>query len=120
MPFLIEILNIISAKIEGPFLLVGSGLGGLHMLQYYNQYPNEVSGILLVDPLTTGIVNKDRTYEKVLQEERKMDYQILYYTSFLGLNRIATLFGFIPQHLQDVASGLPSTQKNLLLEEWNK
>ncbi len=35
---------------EGPFLLVGHSLGGLNMQMYADRYPDEVTGMVLLDP----------------------------------------------------------------------
>lgn len=35
---------------DGPFLLVGHSLGGLNMQVYANSYPEEVTGLVLLDP----------------------------------------------------------------------
>jgi len=35
---------------DGPFLLVGHSLGGLNMQLYANSYPEEVAGLVLLDP----------------------------------------------------------------------
>jgi pimeloyl-ACP methyl ester carboxylesterase len=37
------------AGIEGPYVLVGHSLGGISMLTYANRYPDQVSGVVLVD-----------------------------------------------------------------------
>lgn len=41
---------LINAGIEGPYILVGHSAGGLNVLVYANQYPQNVVGIVLVDP----------------------------------------------------------------------
>lgn len=38
------------AGIHGPFILVGQSIGALNVRLYTEQYPNEVVGIVLVDP----------------------------------------------------------------------
>jgi pimeloyl-ACP methyl ester carboxylesterase len=39
-----------SAKVSGPFVLVGQSLGALNVRLYTKEYANEVAGIVLVDP----------------------------------------------------------------------
>lgn len=41
-----------------PYILVGHSLGGLYMQLFARRYPEEVSGLVLVDPLLPGIVKK--------------------------------------------------------------
>ena len=38
------------AQIPGPYLLVGHSMAGFNMLEYANQYPQDVAGLVLVDP----------------------------------------------------------------------
>jgi pimeloyl-ACP methyl ester carboxylesterase len=37
------------AKLEGPYVLVGHSFGGLNVILYAHQYPEDVAGIVLVD-----------------------------------------------------------------------
>lgn len=41
-----------------PYVLVGHSLGGLYMQLFAKRYPQEVSGLVLVDPLLPGVVKK--------------------------------------------------------------
>lgn len=43
-------LLLVNSGENGPFLLVGHSLGGLNMQLYANSYPEEVSGLVLLDP----------------------------------------------------------------------
>lgn len=45
-----------------PYILVGHSLGGLYMQLFAKRYPNEVSGLVLVDPLLPGIVKKSQDF----------------------------------------------------------
>lgn len=38
-----------NAHIEGPYVLVGHSFGGLNVILYASQYPEEVAGVVLVD-----------------------------------------------------------------------
>lgn len=38
------------ANLKPPYILVGHSFGGLYMLLYAREYPNEVAGLLLMDP----------------------------------------------------------------------
>ncbi|WP_306394386.1 alpha/beta fold hydrolase [Telluria beijingensis] len=48
--------------IAPPYILVGHSLGGLYMQLFAKRYPNEVSGLVLVDPLLPGIVKKSEDF----------------------------------------------------------
>jgi pimeloyl-ACP methyl ester carboxylesterase len=39
-----------NAGIPGPYILMGHSLGGLHVQMYASQYPDEVAGLVLLDP----------------------------------------------------------------------
>ncbi|WP_208281661.1 alpha/beta fold hydrolase [Massilia oculi] len=45
-----------------PYILVGHSLGGLYMQLFAKRYPQEVSGLVLVDPLLPGIVKKTEDF----------------------------------------------------------
>ena len=41
-----------SAKVEGPYLVVGHSLGGMNMLVFADRYRDEVAGLVLVESLS--------------------------------------------------------------------
>jgi pimeloyl-ACP methyl ester carboxylesterase len=43
-------LLLVNSGEDGPFLLVGHSLGGLNMQVYANSHPEEVTGLVLLDP----------------------------------------------------------------------
>ncbi|EKU79570.1 alpha/beta fold hydrolase [Massilia timonae] len=45
-----------------PYILVGHSLGGLYMQLFAKRYPQEVSGLVLVDPLLPGVVKKSEEF----------------------------------------------------------
>jgi pimeloyl-ACP methyl ester carboxylesterase len=55
-----------SAKVKGPYLLVGQSLASYHVRLFNHLYSSEVSGILLVDPSVDGIMHDRATgYQQV-------------------------------------------------------
>jgi pimeloyl-ACP methyl ester carboxylesterase len=44
-----------SANVPGPYILVGHSLGGLFVRLYAQTYPDEVSGLVLVDAFPVGL-----------------------------------------------------------------
>ena len=45
-----------------PYILVGHSLGGLYMQLFAKRYPQEVRGLVLVDPLLPGVVKKSEEF----------------------------------------------------------
>jgi pimeloyl-ACP methyl ester carboxylesterase len=45
-----------NAGLAPPYLLVGHSLGGLYIRVFAGLYPNEVAGLVLIDPLPDGII----------------------------------------------------------------
>ncbi|MBK8698285.1 MAG: alpha/beta fold hydrolase [Saprospiraceae bacterium] len=43
-----------NAQISGPYVLIGYSLGGYYVKAFARSYPNEVKGILLIDPLNSA------------------------------------------------------------------
>jgi pimeloyl-ACP methyl ester carboxylesterase len=43
-----------AAHVEGPFVLVGHSIGGLYATMYTDRYPDEVAGLVLIDPSFAG------------------------------------------------------------------
>lgn len=60
---------IIAAGIETPAVLVGHSYGGLIVRLYASTYPDEVSGIVLLDALTEGLRQAETQQEWAIQRE---------------------------------------------------
>lgn len=81
-----RIVSLLRAALEGkgidpPFVLVGHSLGGMHVRRFAMQYPNEVAGLVLVDPHT--------------EEMGQISLQTLKMIPFLTLSKIAKALGRI-------------------------
>jgi pimeloyl-ACP methyl ester carboxylesterase len=59
---------LVQEKIKPPYILVGHSFGGLDMLLYAREYPNEVAGLLLMDATTSdGPTPLPKPAEKILR-----------------------------------------------------
>jgi pimeloyl-ACP methyl ester carboxylesterase len=54
-----------AAQIEPPYVLVGHSFGGLVVRRYALEYPAEVAGVVLVDPLTSEEADRHRPLLKL-------------------------------------------------------
>lgn len=89
---------------EGPYILVGDGYGSLVMSNFAKIYPNDVAGMILINPINEkGMkspsfvkeVSKGKTFKKVEQ-----------IGSYVGLTRVLDSFGLVqyPKGLLDKVS----------------
>jgi pimeloyl-ACP methyl ester carboxylesterase len=60
-----------AASIPGPYLLVGHSLGGLHMQIFADRYPDEVAGMVLLDPPPLSWIRGER-YTDLLSMAEQM------------------------------------------------
>jgi pimeloyl-ACP methyl ester carboxylesterase len=87
--------------------LVGSQLGSLNTLAYAKSHPEQVSQVVLVDPITQSMfeenqdsisttIEKQQTSWKQFWMKKHVPFsRLLQTTAFLGINRIAILLGFL-------------------------
>ena len=59
------------AKISGQIILVGHSYGGPISLAFEAKYPEQVSGLVLLDPHDDGIVREDSAYENEISNDLK-------------------------------------------------
>lgn len=59
---------LIKAGFEPPFLLVGHSMGGLEAAQFANSYPNEVSGVVLLDSMAPEITLQSQSKRSTLDQ----------------------------------------------------
>jgi pimeloyl-ACP methyl ester carboxylesterase len=78
-----ELRTLLAARqLKPPYLLVGHSLGGLYMQLFAKLYPDEVAGVVLVDP-----TSPDQTAR--MKEERPANYALL--QSMTTLNALHTV-----------------------------
>jgi pimeloyl-ACP methyl ester carboxylesterase len=91
---------LLQAGMEGPYLLAGHSLGGLLVRVFAWEYPDEVAGLVLVDP-------RDLTWEGVHEVEPEPSPLFLRGLALAGRLGIIRLFGpYAPD-----AQGLPPRQR---------
>lgn len=69
-------------QLEPPYILVGHSLGGLYMQLFAKLHPNEVAGVVLVDPTSPDQMAR-------MKEERHGNYALL--QSMITLNALHTV-----------------------------
>lgn len=93
-----------NAGIQGPYVLVGHSFGGLNMLHYASQYPDEVAGLVLLDALSKDIESENPCALQQFSSWNGLKYRILSTLTHLGLFRlflqvrgVEAAFGFAHQ-----------------------
>jgi pimeloyl-ACP methyl ester carboxylesterase len=89
---------LVNAGVQGPYVLVGHSLGGMHMRVYARSYPDEVAGLIQVDSLHEDQVVLDPVFAKVNQENARQ-FRMLTLLNSTGL------MALVPQSIPNL--GLP-------------
>ena len=55
-----------------PYILVGHSMGGLYMQLYARRYPDEVSGLVLVDSLYPGVIKKPEDFPLLTRGAKRL------------------------------------------------
>lgn len=71
---------------SGPYLLVGEEYGGLVLTKFAEMYPDEVEGLILVNPLNTKYFSNEEYIEKY--KKQKLRKYIEYRGSYLSLTAL--------------------------------
>ena len=77
-----------NAGIPGPFVLVGHSLGGMYARMFANQYPSEVSGMVLVD---SSHADQDERFPPEAKKLAAASYyviRVMQFTLLIGLPRL--------------------------------
>jgi pimeloyl-ACP methyl ester carboxylesterase len=83
-------------NIEGPYVLVGHSMGALTARVFAQLYPDEVAGLVLVDP-------RDVTWEGVYEQEPQLSPAVAWAAGAISRTGVVRLFGPYSQDLD----GLP-------------
>ncbi|HEU0002237.1 MAG TPA: alpha/beta hydrolase [Ktedonobacteraceae bacterium] len=77
-----------NASIEGPYVLVGHSFGGLNMYLYASLYPDEVTGLVLLDALSRDIdLYTPREFSLFILANR-LKYRVYSPLTRLGITRL--------------------------------
>ena len=96
-------------------ILVGKSFGALAISDYARTYPNEIVGVLLIDPLT------EKAFDTSFRDYIEWKVRVCTFYAigaFTGFNRLAMMLELFPpaQHI----SVLPDMQREVLEREWNR
>jgi pimeloyl-ACP methyl ester carboxylesterase len=102
---------LINASIEPPYVLVGHSVGAYHSQAYIDQYPDEVVGVVLVDPPGTEyFTNSGQSDEEVSAYSIGVEakgFRILRFLSTVGVVRLTNLVATI----DPVINGIPTDEQ---------
>jgi len=87
---------------KAPYVLLPHSMSGLEAIYWAQKYPDEVMGIIGLDPLIPEMVN-------LMPEPPKAQLNLMYFISRIGLSRL------MPE--SDVGENLPLMKSNALSEE---
>jgi pimeloyl-ACP methyl ester carboxylesterase len=100
------------ANVPGPYVLAGHSFGGLYVMRYAAQYPDQVAGMVLIDstaPRSTPVSPQDPgAYSFV-----KHLSALLSTTARLGVGRLLAQGGELPPPFRDEARASAATAKEM-------
>lgn len=99
--------SLVASGAPGPYLLVGHSIGGYYIQEFARRYPDDVAGLILLDPTPVG-------WAAALPEE--MVANIESQQASVGLLRVATILGVtrLWNPMAGMAQGLPEPAKSEL------
>lgn len=102
------------ANVPGPYVLAGHSFGGLYVMSFAEQYPDQVAGLVLVDstaPSSTPVSPQPVGSYSVVKHVSAL----VSATSRLGLGRLIARSGFsdLPPRSRDEARASAATAKEL-------
>lgn len=84
---------LINAEVPGPYVLVGHSAGGMHIQVYASQYPDEVAGLVLVDPTPAQLITSFSAEERQGLMPSAGQFRLLSALQIFGLLRFMPLPG---------------------------
>ena len=97
-----------------PFILVGSELGAVNARFYTQLFANEVSSLVLINPLVEGMFSEEWT--KLWLERYVSSQQALQFSAATGFTRMALILGLmkVPMQHKQISSNVTLRQKHLM------
>lgn len=102
----------------GPYILVGQGIGSLNAIAFAEEYSKEVTGMLLIDPITEKTLTYENGIYSGVLDKRKSAYGIYAITATLGLNRVLGALNLIPEY--EAIRALPKEEQRVMKNELNR
>ena len=99
---------LINGRVPGPYVLVGHSAGGMHVQVYASQYPDEVAGVVLVDPTPAQLIMRFTPEERQARLPNIGQFRLLSALQFFGLLR------FIPLPGDEALTPLPTETQALI------
>lgn len=99
---------LVNAEVPGPYVLVGHSAGGLHIQVYAGQYPDEVAGLVLVDPTPAQLILEFTPEARAVLLPTARQFRLLSMLQWVGLLR------FMPLPGDEALTPLPATTQALI------
>jgi pimeloyl-ACP methyl ester carboxylesterase len=98
---------------QGPYVLAGHSAGGIYVLNFAHQYPEEVAGLVLLDSMHPEQYTKIASWPAFYQTFRRAS-AVLPSLARLGVSRAlsATSYGELPDSARDVHRAFWSTPRH--------
>lgn len=107
-----------SSSQSKPFILVGAELGAVNARFYAQLFEDDVSGLVLINPLIEGLFNSghDDPWTNVWLSSHISSYQILQFCAAVGISRLGFIFNLmkIPFNEKLVSKDVVARQKYLM------
>lgn len=93
-----------SAGVEAPYILLAHSLGGVYAEYWFNKYPDEVEGVLLLDTVFPG--DKTKSVPEDDSEKLLTAYETLGFRRMFDSDSMPMLANMLPEIYRDTAKRL--------------
>jgi pimeloyl-ACP methyl ester carboxylesterase len=91
-----------NAGIKPPYILVGHSIAGIHVRVYQKMYPNDVAGIVLVDPSHPDELNRLPSEFMKGRGQRRLEFELLKLAMPFGIPRFTGRCGGGPAEIRNL------------------